>query len=242
MHQERPHKYSSLSRARAVKADTFNIISNALHKAGAHNIIDFGCGHGEMAAKLAASGFRVTGIDPSEEALDKARQINPQAHYLTGTAEAPPVPLASFDAAYFLNSLHHVPPALMQKAVLSAIDTVRENGIVLVIEPMAAGSFFRAMRPVEDESEIRGLAVQVIDKLIAGGIVQLTDLQRWDRENSFSSLEDFTSYLLRVDPLRADSVTQNSIQLAKAWRDNVTIREGRAYLAQPLVCWTLMRR
>lgn len=242
MHQERPHKYSSLSRARAVKADTFNIISNALLKVQAHNIIDFGCGHGEMAAKLAASKFHVTGVDPSEEALDEARKMNPQAHYLIGTAENPPVKPASFDAAYFLNSLHHVPPAFMEKAVLSAIETVRENGIVLVIEPMAAGSFFRAMRPVEDESDIRGFAVQVIDRLIADGIVQLTDLQRWDRENSFSSLEDFTSYLLRVDPLRAEAITKNSIQLAKAWRDNVTIREGRAYLTQPLVCWTLTRR
>lgn len=242
MHQDRPHKNSTLARARAVKADTFSIIANALHKAQAKHIVDFGCGQGEMAIKLTASGFVVTGVDPSADALEIARLHNPQINYLHGTAENPPVDAESFDAAYFLNSLHHVPEAFMQQAVLSAIHTVHTDGVVLVIEPMAAGSFFRAMRPVEDESEIRNLAVQTIDTLIAEGAVQLIDLQRWDRENGFGSMEDFTDYLLRVDPQRAESVIKNKTQLAKAWRDNVTIRDGRAYLSQPLICWTLMRR
>lgn len=166
----------------------------------------------------------------------------PNLKFVAGTAEEPPLPAGSFDAAYFLNSLHHVPSEHMQQAVLSAIHTVRPEGLVLVVEPLAAGSFFRAMRPVEDESEIRARAVHAVDMLIGNGTLQLVDLQRWDRENKFQSLQDFTDYLLRVDPHRSESIRKNSAQLAKAWRDNVTVRENRAILYQPLICWTLKRR
>jgi len=119
---------------------------------------------------------------------------------------------------------------------------VHPGGLVVVIEPLAAGSFFRAMRPVEDESEIRALAVHAVDMLIGEGTLKLVDLQRWDRETKFQSLEDFTDYLLRVDPQRSESINKNAAQLAKAWRENVTIRENSAFLSQPLICWVLTRR
>lgn len=242
MSLDRPHKNSSIARARAVKADTFSIIANALHKVQARQIVDFGCGYGEMAARLAADGFDVTGVDPSAESIEQARKSHQHLSFIEGTAEQPPLEVGSFDAAYFLNSLHHVPPADMQQAVMAAATIVRPGGLVLVIEPLAAGSFFRAMRPVEDESEIRALAAHAVDMLIGDGTLKLVDLQRWDRESKFQSLEDFTEYLLRVDPQRSESIHKNSVQLAKAWRENVTIRENSASLSQPLVCWILTRR
>lgn len=240
---ERPFPNSSIVRARAIKADTFGVLATTLQKAQAERIIDLGCGQGEMASRLAANGFIVTGLDPSSAALELAQKNSPDVRYVLGTAEASPFEPASFDAGYFLNSLHHVPPQSMRRAVLAALDLVQSgpNGVVLVIEPLAAGSFFRAMRPVEDESEIRTMAAQVIDDLIGAGEVKLRDLHRWDRDNCFSSLEDFVAYLLRVDPQRAEMVEKNATQLAKAWRENVTVREGRACLTQPLVCWTLAR-
>lgn len=242
MSLDRPHKNSSIERARAVKADTFSIIAHALHKAQAKQVVDFGCGYGDMAARLSADGFDVTGVDPSAESIEQACKSHPHLSFIEGTAEEPPVAAGHFDAAYFLNSLHHVPPAHMQQAVLSAINTVRPEGLVLVVEPLAAGTFFRAMRPVEDETEIRALAVHAVDTLIGNGTLKLIDLQRWDRENRFQSLEDFTDYLLRVDPQRSEAIGRNAAQLAKAWRENVTIRENTAFLSQPLVCWILKRR
>lgn len=239
---DRPHQSASIARARAVKADTVGVLSDALLKVRAKRIIDLGCGQGEMASRLAANGFTVTGLDPSSSALETARKSNPEIEYAVGTAELPPFEPASFDAAYFLNSLHHVPPHHMRRAVLAALDLVQPGGVVLIIEPLPAGSFFRAMRPIEDESEIRTMAAQAIDQLVADGEVRLLDLRRWDRDSCFASLEDFVAYLVRVDPQRAEMVEKNAVALAKAWRENVTVRENRACLTQPLICWTLTRR
>ena len=240
--QDRFHHDASFARARAVKADTFGVLCEALHKVRASRVIDLGCGQGEMATRLAAAGFHMTGLDPSSAALEAARERSREIEYFLGSAEAAPFKNGSFDAAYFLNALHHVPPQHMRKAVLSALDLVHPDGIVVVIEPMATGSFFRAMRPVEDETEIRTQAAHVIDQLIADGEVRLLDLRRWDRENCFASLEDFVDYLVAVDPQRAETVQRNNAQLARAWRENITLRDNRACLMQPLICWTLARR
>jgi SAM-dependent methyltransferase len=237
-HQQSP----SIVRARPVKADTFDIVVEGLKSINANRILDVGCGHGEMAAKLTKNGFTVTGIDPSSEAISAAQANHPQVRFLVGTAENPPLVAEKFEAAYFLNSLHHVPHSQMKTAILTAARLVAPNGVVMIIEPLASGSFFRAMRPVEDESEIRAKAANAVDELIADGSLELLNLQRWDRENRFRSLQDFTDYLLKVDSQREKSIQENSAKFAKSWRENVTLRDNQAFLTQPLVCWTLKDR
>ena len=54
--------------------------------------LDVGCGGGILAEEFAAMGFRVTGIDPSEQSLNTARQhaqaMGLSIHYQQGTGES----------------------------------------------------------------------------------------------------------------------------------------------------------
>src|SRR5437868_11903885 len=72
-----------------------DFLIKVLHcQAGAH-VLDVPCGNGRLSFELAKRGFRVTGVDISEEFIEEARQttanlINPCAH-ADGTDKMAPV-------------------------------------------------------------------------------------------------------------------------------------------------------
>jgi SAM-dependent methyltransferase len=140
-----------------------------------------------------------------------------------------------------VNALHHVAPAEMQNALSRVLSLLRPGGELLVIEPVAGGSFFRCMRPIDDDTEVRALAIAAIDSFVAGGEAVLRDLRRWDRESRFSGLQGFIDYLLDVDPDRAATVERQRKELERVWGDELLIRDGKAVLVQPILCWILAR-
>lgn len=220
-------------------ADTVTILLTVLGSLGARRVLDLGCGDGRIARELAEQGLTVTGIDPCASAVAQAQLTAPQVDFVCSGAEALPPDLIGFDAAFFVNALHHVPADRMADALLSAIAALQDGGSLLVIEPVAQGSFFRAMRPVEDESIIRAQAHRAIEALISSGKIVLHELRRWNRENRFKDLDDFVAYLARNSPERAALAARNESRLARAWRDNIRSHDGMAVLIQPMICWTL---
>ncbi len=233
------HASSVLARARPVKGSSQGVLREALKASGAKRILDLGCGQGDLAARLSAEGYEVVGIDPREDAVAKARLRTPDARFEVATAEALPEDLGLFDAAVFVNALHHVAPERMADALTGALRALKPGGELLVIEPLAAGGFFRVMQPVEDETEIRALAIEAVEAAISDGRAELKDLKRWERENVFASLEEFVASLTAVEPERAEAAARNKSRLAQAWRENISPRDGKAVLVQPLVCWRL---
>jgi SAM-dependent methyltransferase len=77
--------------------------------------------------------------------------------------------VASNDADYvvFFNSLHHVPAAVMAKALEEAARVLRPGGQVYVSEPIAEGPFFETCRPVDDETEVRARAYHALNNCAA---------------------------------------------------------------------------
>jgi 2-polyprenyl-3-methyl-5-hydroxy-6-metoxy-1,4-benzoquinol methylase len=72
-------------------------------------VLDLGCGEGQIAAALADLGARVTGVDVSQVALERARAAHPELDF---TAPSPqgtlPFPDAAFDVIVCLHVLQHV--------------------------------------------------------------------------------------------------------------------------------------
>lgn len=164
-------------------------------------ILDVGCGHGALARALAKRGAVVTGIDPQDEAVAAAQAAVPDATFTRATAEALPYADGAFDAVVIHNALHHVPASLMAAALTEAARV--SAGPVLVVEPLAEGSFFEAVRPVDDETEIRALAQAAIaDALAAGRLRCLKEVEFEDRR-VFSSPAAFLARVVEVDPARA---------------------------------------
>ncbi|MBW3652703.1 MAG: class I SAM-dependent methyltransferase [Actinobacteria bacterium] len=67
--------------------------------------VDVGCGRGDLAAMLAARGWRMTGIEPSAAAAAAARARGVDARQ--GVLATVPLEPAAYDAAVFQQSLEH---------------------------------------------------------------------------------------------------------------------------------------
>src|SRR5271165_7626295 len=130
---------------------------------GGKRIVDVGCGDGAVVRHLVRQGATAMGIEVSEEQLERARAKAGEGEtYGVASGEGLPCPDGSADAILYLKSFHHVPGALMRPALEEASRVLAPGGRLIVIEPLADGSYFEAMRPLEDETEVRAAAYSVL--------------------------------------------------------------------------------
>jgi 2-polyprenyl-6-hydroxyphenyl methylase/3-demethylubiquinone-9 3-methyltransferase len=79
------------------------------HVAPGERVLDVGCGEGRFAGELARAGAKVVGIDIAEEALRRARGVEPELDLRLVEEAAPwPVEDASFDVVWAGEVLEHV--------------------------------------------------------------------------------------------------------------------------------------
>jgi len=92
------------------------IVATAGLKTGAH-IVDVGCGTGISSRLFAERGFAVTGVDPNDAMLAKAREEG-GATYIRGEATATGLPDHSADLVTVAQAFHwlDVPPSLREFA------------------------------------------------------------------------------------------------------------------------------
>jgi SAM-dependent methyltransferase len=76
--------------------------------AGASSVIDIGCGDGQIARMLAASGAQVVGVDPTWNQIRVANERRGGVHYVRAAADALPVPDGTFDAAVACLVFEHI--------------------------------------------------------------------------------------------------------------------------------------
>lgn len=193
--------------ARRPQGTALEVIEDWLGPLNGMSILDIGCGHGALARALTARSARVHGIDPGAEAIAAARAAVPEASFTEAGAEALPFADASFDAAIFLNSLHHVPAELMAAALGAALRVSR--GPVLVVEPLAEGSYFEVLRPVEDETAIRALAQEALSACLARGGARLIRRLDYDDVRHVAGVVGFLARAVAVDPARRDAAERH---------------------------------
>lgn len=193
-------------------------------------LLDVGCGAGALARALGARGADVTGIDPQADAIAAARQAVPGARFEQAGAQDLPFADGEFGAAVFLNSLHHVPQPLMAAALREAARV--SGGNVVVIEPLAEGTFFASMLPVEDETEIRAQAQAALAAVDREGL-RIVECVEYDDLRTFSGLDAFIAKLVEVDPARAPATIEKRGVLQELFSANA-VPEGDGFrLVQP---------
>jgi SAM-dependent methyltransferase len=120
-------------------------------------VVDVGCGDGAVGAELARHGARVTGVDPSATALERARREHPELVLVqTGPDGRLPLDDSTFQAAVCLHVLEHVADTQL---LLSEVRRVlAPGGLFALAVPyhgrlksaaIALGSFERHYDPLE---------------------------------------------------------------------------------------------
>lgn len=95
--------------------------------------LDVGCGTGILAERLAAAGYQMSGVDPSEGMLEVWRERRPGVQALTASGTALPFQDNSFDLVLTVAVLHHIAdPEDVRQTLSEMVRVVRPGGRVLV--------------------------------------------------------------------------------------------------------------
>ena len=164
-------------------------------------VVDVGCGDGHLTRHMAQYGAHVTGIECNPRQLAKAHAAAQVAdeRIVEGVGQALPLPDGSADLVVFFNSLHHIPPAEMGRALAEAVRVLRPDGRLYVAEPLAEGPFFEAVQPISDETEVRAQALAALKA--APGLVPETEFF-YVNTVRMPSFEAFRDRILSINPDR----------------------------------------
>ncbi|HXY73153.1 MAG TPA: class I SAM-dependent methyltransferase [Actinomycetota bacterium] len=98
------------------------------------DVLDVGCGVGITDGHLRGAFRSLSGVDVSEGMLREARRMNPENRYDSYDGASLPHPANSFDVAFAISVLHHVPMGERDAFCTEMARIVRPGGIVAIFE------------------------------------------------------------------------------------------------------------
>jgi ubiquinone/menaquinone biosynthesis C-methylase UbiE len=168
------------------------------------------------------------GVDPAAVAGGGSGPL-----YRAG-AQSLPFDDGAFDGALFINALHHVPGDLMERALREAARVTGPGRCVLVVEPLAVGSFFEALRVIEDETDIRAAAQAAVEQALGYGVFELSAKVEYVRRDVLAGIAPFLAKVLAADGAREAVISRESDAIAAAF-ERAALRDERGYrLEQPI--------
>lgn len=199
------------------------------------NILDVGCGAGRMARLLTGLGAKVTGLDPGEALLERARMVEPEGDetYVEGVGEDLPFDPESFDIAFFFNSLHHIPGASLGQALEEARRVLKAGGTLFIAEPLPAGPFFEMQRPFHDETEFRAIAQAAVDRLAGSGFGRRRRIA-YHNDVVFESFTSFRAGSIAIDAEWGNLNKEQVAELRDRFRRFGKARDDGHYFDQPM--------
>lgn len=217
------------------------VIADAFTPMPGRRILDLGCGPGALARSLCRMGARVTGVDQSPEAIVAARRTAPDAEFRSGDARHLVDADGTFDGAVFLNSLHHVPGRAGMSAALAEAARVTGPGrTVVVVEPMAEGGFFEAVRLIEDETAVRAEARAALADALERRVFRSVEDEILNRLEHFDTFDIFLERILAGDRSRAGVIATRRAEVERGFRAHArTGRKAPFTFDQPLRALTL---
>ena len=167
--EERPRwdefslKYDPIFLAEPLYRETLDFITEQLEGADGRDILDLGCGTGNLIAVLVREypGAQVVGIDPSEgmrKACENKFTGASRVEISGGDALSIPPRTAPFDYIVSNYTLHHVPPERRGECAAEMARVLRPGGRLVYSDP-----FCEVDALPEDPARIRDL----LDKQIA---------------------------------------------------------------------------
>ena len=135
--------------------------------------LDVGCGTGVLAARLAAEGYAMTGVDPSAGMLEIMRERHPDVPAVRASGTDLPFADASFGLVLTVAALHHIADAgAVRRTLEEMVRVARPGGRVLVWDHNPRNPYWGWLmaRVPQDTGEERLIPeTEIIAGLRAGG-------------------------------------------------------------------------
>ena len=126
-------KRRSNDRPPAARADRYDATITLC----AGDVVELGCGSGDLAGLIHASGHRVLGVDMNAGKIAAARRNYPGVDFVQADITAFTAPDASFDTAVLAEVLEHVPAPVGDRMLDRAWRLIRPGGRLIVSVPHA---------------------------------------------------------------------------------------------------------
>jgi len=205
------------------------------------DVLDLGCGIGSLARRIASEtgADSVTAIDVDAAQIARANEKGGGVRYLTGAAEALPLPDASIDVVVMMKSLHHVPISQMDAAFAELARVLRPDGQIYICEPEYAGPFNDILRLFHDEGIVRAAALDAI-KRASTGEFKIIETIDYIRIVNFSNLDDFRKRMMGMPWLKNKITPVIEAEVAAAWKD-YSVTDGSAALSSRMLVSVLQK-
>lgn len=120
--------------------------------------LDVGCGTGVLAGRLAAAGYQMTGVDPSDGMLDVMRSHTPSVEAVHASGASLPFADDSFDVVLCVAVMHHVAdPEGVHQTVAEMVRVAKPAGRVVIWDHNPRNPYWRNLmaRVPQDTGEER---------------------------------------------------------------------------------------
>jgi ubiquinone/menaquinone biosynthesis C-methylase UbiE len=145
--------------------------------------------------------------------------------------EALPLPDGAADAATFIQSLHHVPVELMDRALVELARVLRPGGAAFVQEPLPEGPLFEVLQPVDDETAVRRAAQAALGRLPDGLRIERTET--FDQQVAHRSFEALCDRVVTNDAARAERLPAAREEMRARFERLAVAQDGGFALRQP---------
>jgi ubiquinone/menaquinone biosynthesis C-methylase UbiE len=126
----------------------------AANVAPGQQVLDLGCGQGDLTAVLAGIGAQVLGVEVAQAALDRARRRHPQLEFVPAPLDGPlPLDDAAFDVVWASEVIEHVADTATWLSEVRRV--LRPAGRLLLTTPNH-GRLALALHGIEGYSEPLG--------------------------------------------------------------------------------------
>lgn len=128
-------------------------------------LLDIGCWTGQLFRALSNSKVEYYGIDVSSQAIQKAKSVNPQGKWYTGSALKLPFKNKTFDVVTLFDVIEHIPIGSEEKCIKEIKKIIKKNGVLILSTP-ADNFLSKASDPAFFLSGHRHYSIDKLQKIL----------------------------------------------------------------------------
>jgi ubiquinone/menaquinone biosynthesis C-methylase UbiE len=190
--------------------------------------LDVGCGTGALAQRLAAVGYEVVGVDPSDGMLEVMRARSPQIRAVNASGTSLPFEDDSFDLVLTVAALHHIAdPADVRQTLTEMVRVSKPSGRVLIWDHNPRNPYWSNLmaRVPQDTGEERLIGQrEIVSGLNAAGAQVLSCDQ-------LGLVPDFTPRFALTAAAALERLVERAPYLRQFAAHNVILARKRAPMA-----------